>query len=472
MKLGRFDIDTEARCLLLNSELVRLGSRAFDILVTLAGAGGRLVPRNELMQAVWPGVIVEDCNIDVHVSALRKALGADRDLIVTVPGRGYRCVQSRPARGSKPACVKDGAPLHLRLPPRPAALHGRTETVDEIAGAIRATRLVTVVGIGGVGKTSLAVDVAHTIAPEFGDEVMFVDLATASDPASIPATIARHGLGEVDTTQADMTAASIAAQLPEQPCLLVLDNAEHLVCAVAELVERLISLNDTVRVLVTSREPLLIRQERVIRVEPWAVPDMQASDADLSNSAAVQFFLECIGRASALASSDASPIRTIAEICRRLDGLPLAIELAARRAALLGIDGVHRRLGDRLALLTGGYRNATPRHRTLRATFEASFVLLSDIAQRLFQRLSVFSEAFTFEAIRTAVCDSELSEDCVLDAIEELVANSLVNVRIQSSEATYHLLESARAFATSKLRDAAPAREAVSARFAPLRAAA
>lgn len=470
MKLGRFDIDTDARCLLLNGERVRLGARAFDILVMLVSAGGRLVSRNELMQAVWPGVIVEDCNIDVHISALRRALGPDRELIVTVSGRGYRCAQSRPTSTAKPACVSDST--HLRLPARPATLHGRTETIGEITGALRCARLVTVVGMGGVGKTSVAVEVAHATAPEFGYRVMFVDLASLSDPAAIPGAIARECLGKIDTTQADASVASIAAQLPAQPCLLVLDNAEHLVCAVADLVERLIALNDTVRVLVTSREPLLIRQERLIRVEPLAIPDWQASDAELSNDASVQCFLDYLGRGSTLSHGDASAIRTIAEICRRLDGLPLAIELAAKRAALLGIDGVHRRLGDRLALLTGGYRNTTPRHRTLHATFDASFVLLSDTARRLFERLSVFNEAFSFDAIPAAVCDLELSEDCVLDAIDELVAKSLVNVRIESSEASYHLIESVRAFAASKLREATTVREAVPAKFVPLRAAA
>jgi predicted ATPase len=235
----------------------------------------------------------------------------------------------------------------------------------------------------------------------------------------------------------------------------LLDSAEHVVGSVAEIVEPLLSKNDALRVLVTSREPLRIRSETLFKVDPLEVPKADSSDADILRSPAVDLFIQRANSLQANVRGDKSEVRLIGEICRRLDGIPLAIELAAGRAEALGVEGVRRRLDDRLAILTGGYRTAMSRHRTLRATFDASFALLSATAQCLFQRLSIFNSPFTFDSMRAVVCDADLPEKDVIDGIGELVAKSLVNVILDESEAKYRLFESTRAYAADKLREQA-----------------
>lgn len=445
MKLGHFDIDLGMRRLQLDGQTVRLGSRAFDILAALVLAGGRLVTRNELMDAVWPGIIVEEGNIDVHMSALSKALGANRDLIVTVPGRGYQCAHAQIIS------TQEQAPAESSLPVRRATLVGRDAALSQLCKAMDRAPVLTLTGTGGVGKTSLAIEVAHQMAPRFDGLVSFVELASlTTKEAVLRALMESCGLA---AGNGNMTIASLAAALSETPRLLLLDSAEHLVGSTAEIVELLLAKNPALRVLVTSREPLRIRSEILFKVDPLDVPKAHSSDAEIRQSPAVDLFMQCANSLPLKISADNHEIGLIGEICRRLDGIPLAIELAAARVEALGVEGVRRRLDDCLAILTGGYRTAMPRHRTLRATLDTSFALLSKSAQHLFQRLSIFNNPFTFEAMRAVVCDTELSEENVIDGIGELVAKSLVNVSLDESEATYRLFESTRAYAADKLRD-------------------
>ncbi|KAH0444538.1 hypothetical protein KCU90_g831, partial [Aureobasidium melanogenum] len=438
MKLGRFDIDLGMRRLRLDGQSVRLGSRAFDILAVLVSANGRLVTRDELMKAVWPGIIVEEGNIDVHLSALRKALGADRDLIVTVPGRGYQLAQ--PQMPEAPEQPRGMSALKPSLPARRAALVGRETATRQLCEALTCSQLVTLTGTGGIGKTSLAIDVAHQKASQFDERVSFVELTALTTQEAVLRAIAESGSLAVDS--AGITVHAVAAALSETPRLLVLDNAEHVVGSVAELIERLLAGNNALRVLVTKWTPL-------------ALPKTCSTHEDILQSPAVDLFIQRANSLPANVRTDRGEIRLIGEICRRLDGIPLAIELAAARVEALGVDGVRRRLDDRLAILTGGYRTAMPRHRTLRATFDASFALLSETAQCLFQRLSLFTAPFTFESMHAVVCDSELSEEDVTDGIGELIAKSLVNVSLDESEAKYRLFESTRAYAADKLREQA-----------------
>jgi predicted ATPase/DNA-binding winged helix-turn-helix (wHTH) protein len=451
MKLGRFDIDLGTRRLQLDGQRVRLGSRAFDILAVVIAADGRLVMRDELMSAVWPGMIVEEGNIDVHMSALRKALGADRDLIVTVSGRGYQLAQ--PQITSTPDQPRSVATLRPSLPARRAALIGRDAATAQLREALARAQVLTLTGTGGVGKTSLAIEVAHQMASQFDEPVSFVELAALNTKEAVLRAIMESCGVPVDG--ASVTVPSLAAALSETPRLLLLDSAEHVVGSVAEIIEPLLARNDALRVLVTSREPLRIRSELLFKIDPLEVPKAHSSDADILQSPAVDLFIQRADSLPANVGADQSEIRLIGEVCRRLDGIPLAIELAAARVEALGVEGVRRRLDDRLAILTGGYRTAMPRHRTLRATFDASFALLSETAQCLFRRLSIFNSPFTFESMHAVVRDTEWSEKDVIDCIGELVAKSLVNVSLDESEAKYWLFESTRAYAADKLREKA-----------------
>ncbi|MDR6206761.1 ATP-binding protein [Paraburkholderia graminis] len=454
IELGRFQIDLELRTLWCDSERVPLGSRAFDILAMVAKAGGRLVTKDELMDAVWPNTIVEENNIQVHLSALRKILGADRDLILTVPGRGYQLVQrhraaSIAASSPEAQCAPAGRPL----PPLRMQLVGREADVVQIRSMLAHTRVLTLVGAGGIGKTSLAVEAARQAAADvtepFTEPVWFVELATLGTRDEVLAAIAQAcGLPVEHATPG---LAQIASALAGRR-LLVLDNAEHVIEHVAEAVEVLAAVNADLRMLVTSREPLRIMAEAVFRVEPLDVPQPGSADADILRRSAVNLFLLRANSMQREVATDSAELRLVGEICRRLDGIPLALELAAARVVTLGVVGVYQRLDDRLAILAGGYRTALPRHQTLRATFDWSFALLDAKSQALFRRSAVFGGVFSFEAMCAVACDASLTVADAIIAISELLAKSLVNVEFDGPVARYRLSESTRAYALDKLQ--------------------
>ncbi|MFL6700914.1 MAG: ATP-binding protein, partial [Paraburkholderia graminis] len=454
IELGRFQIDLELRTLWCDSERVPLGSRAFDILAMVVKAGGRLVTKDELMDAVWPNTIVEENNIQVHLSALRKILGADRDLILTVPGRGYQLVQrhraaSIAASSPEAQCAPAGRPL----PPLRMQLVGREADVVQIRSMLAHTRVLTLVGAGGIGKTSLAVEAARQAAADvtepFTEPVWFVELATLGTRDEVLAAIAQAcGLPVEHATPG---LAQIASALAGRR-LLVLDNAEHVIEHVAEAVEVLAAVNADLRMLVTSREPLRIMAEAVFRVEPLDVPQPGSADADILRRSAVNLFLLRANSMQREVATDSAELRLVGEICRRLDGIPLALELAAARVVTLGVVGVYQRLDDRLAILAGGYRTALPRHQTLRATFDWSFALLDAKSQALFRRSAVFGGVFSFEAMCAVACDASLTVADAIIAISELLAKSLVNVEFDGPVARYRLSESTRAYALDKLQ--------------------
>ncbi|MFM0439898.1 winged helix-turn-helix domain-containing protein [Paraburkholderia strydomiana] len=448
IELGRFQIDLELRTLWRDGERVPLGSRAFEILAMVVKAGGRLVTKDELMDAVWPDTIVEENNIQVHLSALRKILGADRDLILTVPGRGYQLVQRH--RAASTATPPMPAPAGRPLPPPRTPLVGRDAAIAQIRSMLEHTRVLTLAGAGGIGKTSLAIEAARHAAADFAEPVWFVELATLGTRDEVLAATAQ-GCG-LPVEHGTPGLAQIALVLADQRRLLVLDNAEHVVEHVAEMVEALVAANANLRVLVTSREPLRIMAEAILRVEPLDVPQPGCLDAQILQQSAVSLFLLRANSLQREVAADSAELRLVGEICRRLDGIPLALELAAARVVTLGVVGVHQRLDDRMAILAGGYRTALPRHQTLRATFDWSFALLDSDSQALFRRTAVFGGVFSFEAMCAVACDASLTVADAISAISELLAKSLVNVEFDGPVARYRLLESTRAYALEKLQ--------------------
>jgi predicted ATPase/DNA-binding winged helix-turn-helix (wHTH) protein len=445
-RFGNFELQPEQRRLLRDDYAVTLGGRAFDMLVALAGRAGQLVTKSELLELVWPGLIVEENNLQVQISTLRKVLGPQ--LIVTVPGRGYRLMIA-PNDATAPAgCSASAFAASLQdAPAGSSGLYGRADDIAAVSELIRHHALVTVVGPAGIGKTRLAQAVADELRAEFADGTWLVELAPLADPLLVVDTIARAlGLAAGDARNAlELTVQALA----EKRLLLVVDNCEHLLDAVVQVVAALQKGAASVRVLVTSQEVLRQADEHVYRLGPLGLP-AAVNAALASESGAVQLFVARLQAAQPLFRITDENVPGVVEICRRLDGIPLAIELAAARVPLLGVEQVRERLNERFRLLTAGSRLALPRHQTLRAALDWSYSLLSVAEQAVFDKLGVFAGSFSLESAQKLATDDAMDEWAVLDHLGALVDKSLVSVD-GGGTARYRMLETTRAFALERL---------------------
>jgi non-specific serine/threonine protein kinase len=343
------------------------------------------------------------------------------------------------------------------LPRERTRFIGRERELAECARLLGEARLVTVTGIGGSGKTRLALKVAESLLETHPDGVWFVDLAPLTEGSRVAETVASP-LGVREVAGKDLTE-TLSQQVREKRLLLVLDNCEHLLSACAELADALLSAGEEVRILTTSRERLGIEGERLFELRSLAVPSVEmAGDLPaVEASEAVRLFVDraqFVLPGFALTEKNAA---AVSETCRRLDGIPLAIELAAARVRTLSVDQIRARLDDRFRLLTSGSRTALQRHQTLRATIQWSYDQLSVEEQRLFRLLSVFAGGWTLESARR-VAGKETDEFEVMDLLARLVDKSLVLVeRERSTEPRYGLLETVRQYAKERLTEAGDA---------------
>jgi DNA-binding winged helix-turn-helix (wHTH) protein len=412
---GECEIDLARRELRVLGAPVPIGGRAFEIIEVLAESAGELVTKDDLINRIWPGGVVMDNTLVVHTMAVRKALGAYRSLLKTESGRGYRLLGSwtvrqqhapRQPRGLQRLSVSGESPPN-NFPALATRLVGRAAAAHRVRDLVSAYRVVTLTGPGGIGKTTLGVKVAHRVLGEFADGGWLVELASLSDPDLVPSAVASVLGLKVDglTISTD----SIARTIGGQNLLLVLDNGEHVIDAVAKLTEVVVRRCPRTTILATSREILRIEGEFVYRVPPLDVPEGSEEDLEqvLRRGAAELL----VARTTAL-GSDFSPtpddIPAMTAICRRLDGIPLAIEFAAARAATLGFRQVAAGLSDRFGLLNSGRRTALPRHRTLRATLDWSYALLSAPERILLCRLAIFAGDFSLEAASTVAASAEI----------------------------------------------------------------
>ncbi|OXC72704.1 winged helix-turn-helix domain-containing protein [Caballeronia sordidicola] len=461
IQIGPLHIDVDRREVFVDGEPVRLGSRALDVLAVLIAADGKLVSKNDMLKQVWPNTIVEENNLQVHMSALRKILGESRGLIHTVPGRGYRLVQSGVSRtggredepGDVSLVVAQCDNVPHNLPANYSPLIGRDKALDDVTLAlgIASARHVTLVGSGGIGKTRLAVEIARGLLARFPDGVHLVSLASTADASSVLAAFAAS-IG-VNSSNGPLTLARVSKELSERRMLFVLDNCEHVLGPAADLAETLLAVSPAVRILATSREPLRVLNENLYWVAPLEVPTEGDLSQDVLQCSAVELFLSRARAIDARFSSDERSIHLAGLVCRRLDGIPLAIELAAARAAILGIETLVGHLDDRFNMLTGGNRTALPRHQTLKATLDWSHGLLGDAERATLRRLGVFVSSFSMEAAIAIAGDDALRELDVVAAMSGLVEKSLVLIRLESGRASYRLLETMRVFAMQKLDD-------------------
>jgi predicted ATPase/DNA-binding winged helix-turn-helix (wHTH) protein len=452
---GQCEIDLGRRQLRAGGVAVPLGGRAFDLLEVFVRFVGKIVAKDDLMRSVWSGAIVEENTLQVYISAVRKALGPDRGLLKTVSGRGYQMLGTWTARWETPSATEEEPEVLLRaravtpnLPLAPPGLVGREHALQHLRDLSAAHRVVTLTGPGGIGKTRLAIQVARDLLPTVDGGAWLIDLATISDP-NLVASAAGAALG-LNFGDEAVSAAAVARAIGSKQVLLVMDNCEHVIDAAARLAEAIVRGCPLASILATSRELLRIEGEHAFRVPPLDLPASAPGNLDdpLRHSA-VQLFVSRMSASQSEIALDEKDLAIAAAICRRVDGIPLAIEFAAARAATLGLEVVLSRLDERFKLLTMGRRTALPRHKTLRATLDWSYELLSGPEQTLLRYLGIFPAVFSLEGAVAVVGKGNE----ILNDLGNLVSKSLVVADGQGTDCRWRLLETTRAYALEKLTE-------------------
>jgi predicted ATPase len=437
-----FELQCTNRKLMRGGVPVPLGARAFDVLMTLVEAGGELVTKEQLLQRAWPGLVVEEANVYVTIAQLRKVLGAEA--IATVGGLGYRLAVPV-------ARTETETPRH-NLPAERTEFVGRQAVISEAQRRLERTRLLTLIGIGGTGKTRLALKVAEFALADHRNGVRWVDLAPLTDADHVgPALALTLGCKPHGSTSA---LAAVAAYCRELEMLLVLDNCEHLLDGVRQAADALLGAAPGLRILATSREALGLAGEVVLPIRPLELPAAGADADAIARSESVRLFMD---RARAVApavamSDDLAPV--VAEICRRLDGLPLAIELAAARMRLLSAPQLLGLLGERFSLLTGS-AGTLPRQQTLQAMIQWSYETAGVEAQRAMRAMSVCGGGCELDAV-AALLGGATSAN-VMDCLARLLDMGLLRVDHLSRSTRYSMLDTVCQYALERLGESGEA---------------
>jgi predicted ATPase/DNA-binding winged helix-turn-helix (wHTH) protein len=454
LKFGPFELSSGERILRRDGLVLPLGGRALDILIYLVGRPGEVVTKKELIDHAWPNVVVEEGSLRVHIAAIRKALGDGKfgnRYIANIQGRGYSFVGS--VVGLDDRETSSSNRQHESVPPtHPRRMVGRDSILSNVQGSLREERFVTLLGPGGVGKTSIAVAAGHTLAEEFGGEVYFVDLGSLADPDHVVRAIGTS-LGLVLISN-DATI-ELVDLVRSRRLLVILDSCEHVIEAVASVAEQLYQGAAQIYLLATSRELMRVEGEHSYHVPPLDFPpiDTEQTAKAVLRYPAVQLFVERVTArgTSFLLGDGEAPF--VADLCRKLDGLPLAIELAAGAVAALGVKSAAARLVSHLGLLKLGHRTSVLRQQNLKAALDWSYDLLSDVERVVFRRLACFAGDFPLEGVTAVAAEESLPDAEALDAIVGLVEKSLITKRFDDGEPQYRLLDTARAYALEKLEE-------------------
>ena len=436
-RFGTVEVRPGERQLLVQGRPAAVGARAFDLLLALIEHRDRVVTKDELLEQVWPGLVVEENNLQVQVSTLRKILGPGS--VSTIPGHGYRFTLEPEAEG--------GSRAHARRHNLPAQLNrfiGRERDLELVTTLLGPSRLLTLTGTGGTGKTRLSLQYARISQDDYPDGVWLAELAPVSQPERVAQVVA-FVLGVADAGNAGPLEA-LERHVAERRMLLILDNCEHVLGAAAELARRLLAAGPELKILASSREPLHVPGEMT-----YAVPTLDAHEA-------MQLFLDRAHAAQPTFDPSDAGQRTVGEICRRLDGIPLAIELAAARVRALSLEKISERLDDRFRLLRSAGNAGLPRQQTLRASIDWSHDLLSAAERAVFRRLAVFSGGWTLEGAEAVCAAGEVDGGQVLELLTHLVEKSLVETDPRVER--YRLLETVRQYALERLDDAGEADDA------------
>lgn len=473
LTFGPFELDVANARLKRNGEVLDLPPKSFELLAFLAQRPGELVLKDHLLDGVWGRRFVSEGAVKTVVSELRAALGDDSrapSWIETVPRRGYRFVghvqvrpptpPARPGAGSPPVAVESADTADPALGTLPRGLPELIGREAELAGLehlLNTSRLVTVAGVAGVGKTRLALAAASRRRDRHAEGIWLLELAPlpggGTDAATLRSSMARalqiSPGGVVDDP-------SLARALRGRSLLLVVDNAEHVIEPLAPMLVYLHAQLPSLHLLVTSREPLQVESERLLRLAPFSVPAEDAPDA--AQSPALRFFADRVAARLPGFAPNADQHRSMVRMCRALDGLPLAMELAAARVPVLGVHGLAEHLladgtsTPRLRLLTQGSRTAAPHQRTLRAALDWSYALLTPHEQQVFRRLGVFQGGFSLQAAQAVAAGPANDDLAMLDALAALVAKSMVFAAVPAGpQPRFGLLESLREYALEQL---------------------
>jgi len=479
--IGPFHLDSEARVLLHEGHAVALGARAAAVLSFLVAHPREYVLKTAILDAAWPGLVVEEANLAVQVSAIRHVLASVAGCehwIETLPRRGYRFVGpviereasmegvNSAATGVTSGASDVGHPQHgisHNLPERISSFVGREKDIAEVKRLLAQNRLVSLVGVGGIGKTRLALQIAADLLDSHPDGVWLVELGSVSDPRMVAACAAQAlGLPEQPGQAPTVT---LCRHLGSRRTLLVLDTCEHVIDAAAALVAAILTETQHSHILVTSREALEVEGEQHVPLPPLSLPTFGAAAEDWMQSEAVRLFLD----RARLQRPDFAPMEgtsaAVVAICRSLDGLPLAIELAAARVSALSIDEIERRLTDRFRLLEAGSRASPPRQRTLRATLDWSHALLAQDEQRVLRRLAVFAGSFGGDSARAVAGFDLPDEGAMVHVLSRCVAQSMLVADTSGAGTRYRLLDTVRAYMRERL-DQAGERTGTTRRFA------
>jgi predicted ATPase/DNA-binding winged helix-turn-helix (wHTH) protein len=454
---GRFRLLPGQHVLLEDEKPVHLGSRALDILTVLVEHAGELVGKDELTARVWPDTAVEESSLRVHVAGLRRALGdgqAGNRYVANIPGRGYRFVAPvavSQERGPAVPQISTAMPAH-NLPASLIRMIGREDVTRTLSVWLPRRRFITIVGPAGIGKTTVALAVASRLLATYGDGVHFLDLGHVTDPSRIPRLLAFvFGLA----TQSGHRTRELIAFVRNKKMLVVFDSCERVVESVAALAVDLLKSAPGLNILATCREPLCAEGECVRRLTPLKVPSAvrKLTATEALAFPAVQLFVERATECSdafELTDVDA-PI--VADICRKLDGIALAIELAAGRVDAFGVRELAKLLDDRFRLLMRGRRTALRRHQTLSAALDWSYEVLPECERIVLRRLAVFDSYFTLESAIRVATDSKIAELDVVNALANLVAKSLVAADIGGDTVHNRLLDTTRVYGRGKLAE-------------------
>jgi predicted ATPase/DNA-binding winged helix-turn-helix (wHTH) protein len=446
-RFGTFELEFDERRLIKDGVAISLRPRAFDLLAALVDRAGHLVTKNELLDNVWPKMVVEETAVRVQLSALRKVLGADA--IATVSGQGYRFALpvTRCEAEARISTLRHNLPYHL------TSFIGREQEIARLKELVIVNRLVTLIGAGGVGKTRLAIEAARLSLDAFHDGVWLVELAGLSDPQLVPQAAAQA------LTLRELPGRSVtdvvSEHLSSKRVLLVVDNAEHVLEGCVLLLDEILRRGPDVAAVVTSRERLGMTGELTWRVPTLTVPG--ANEASTPTAVSVYEGVRLFVERAKLARPDfeltPKNVSYVASICVRLDGMPLAIELAAPRLRSMSIGELSQRLDQRFALLTDGSRASPPRHRTLRSTIDWSYDLLTEHEQAMMRRLSVFAGGWTLASAERVCAGDGIDASAIIDQLTWLVDKSLVVTDEQAGATRYRVLETVRQYALDRLRE-------------------